>query len=335
MKMKSRLFACVLFFMALGVLVCFGPSPASAQDLVRLGGELHIPEGEQINNTVVLFGSTRVDGEVWQGVVNILGKTKINGKAGSVVAVGGPTAITGTAWDVVVVGGPTTVSGKVTGNLVVVGDSLHLTSSAEIHGDMVVVGSTLERDTGAVVTGSEVSLTLEEALASQIGQWLKGHPFPGPFSPTFWWRLANLFLTAVVLVIISILFPGTAANTADQLAKRALQSFLWGILIAFLAVPTTILLFITILGIPLAGLLWLALACAYYLGFAGLSSLVGEKVLTALGREQPELYLSALLGAIFIGLITWLPYVGMPVGWLLKITGLGAAVVSLANRRHV
>jgi cytoskeletal protein CcmA (bactofilin family) len=334
MERKNKLFACVLFFVALVFIIGLCPSPASAQDLVRLGGELYIPEGEQANNTLVLFGSTRIDGEVWQGTVNIFGNTKINGKAGSVVAVGGPANITGSTWDLVVVGGSAAISGEVNGNLVVVGGSLHLTPSARIDGDMVVVGSTLAMDPGAVVTGSEVSLTLEEALAGQIGQWFKGHPFPGPLSPAFWWRLANLFLTAVVLVIISILFPKATANTAGELAKRPLPSFLWGILIAFLAIPTTILLFITILGIPLAGLLWLALACAYFLGFAGLSSLVGKKTLTALGIEQPELYLSALLGAIFIGIITLLPYAGVLVGWLLKITGLGAAVVSLANRRH-
>lgn len=96
------------------------------------------------------------------------------------MAVGGPANITGSTWDLVVVGGSAAISGEVNGNLVVVGGSLHLTPSARIDGDMVVVGSTLAMDPGAVVTGSEVSLTLEEALAGQIGQWFKGHPFPGP-----------------------------------------------------------------------------------------------------------------------------------------------------------
>lgn len=52
-------------------------------------------------------------------------------------------------------------------------------------GDLVIVGSTFERDPGAVVTGSEVSLTLKEALGSQIVQWFKGFPFPTPTSPVF------------------------------------------------------------------------------------------------------------------------------------------------------
>jgi cytoskeletal protein CcmA (bactofilin family) len=325
-KTKSKLLFFLLVLALLGVSVCLSPSPAGAQDQVRLGGEVYIPEDEQVNNTVVFCGSTRVDGEVWQGVVNIFGNTEINGKADDVVAVGGPAEIKGTAWDVVVVGGSATVSGKVTGDLVVVGGSLHLKSSAQVDGDMVVIGSTLERAPGAVVKGDEVSLTVGEALTGQLGQWFKGG--------AFWWRLVSLLLIAVVLVIVSILFPKATAEIAEQLASRPLPSFLWGILIAFLAVPATILLLITILGIPLAGLLWVVLACAYYLGFAGLSGLVGKKILNALGGKQPELYLSALLGAIIIGLITWIPYVGMPAGWLLKISGLGAAAISLADRRR-
>jgi cytoskeletal protein CcmA (bactofilin family) len=281
-----------------------------------------------------LFGSTRVDGEVWQDVVTILGTTEINGKASSVVTIGGPASINGTSWDVVVVGGPATIHGQITGDLVVVGGPVHLKSDAQIDGDTVVVGGPLNKDPGAVVAGGEVSLTLRQVIGGQIGQWLTGHPFPSPLSPVFWWRLATLFLTAVVLVIVSILFPRATSNTADQLAVHPLPSFLWGILIAFLAIPTTLLLIITILGIPLAGILWLALACAYYLGLAGLGSLVGGKTLTVLGREQPDLYLSTLLGAILIGLITWLPYAGTPIGLLLKITGLGAAAVSLINRRR-
>jgi len=332
MKNKSKILAIILFLAVLEMTFCLVPSPALAQDMVITGGDIHIQEGEQVNSTIVIFGSTRVDGKVRQGVINILGNTEINGNAGSVVAVGGPAEINGTAWDVVVVGGPAVIRGQVSGDLVAVGGSVELTSSAKIMGDLVIVGSTFERDPGAVVTGSEVSLTLKEALGSQIVQWFKGFPFPTPTSPVFWWRLVSLFLTAVVLVIVSILFPKATAKTANQLAVSPILSFFWGTLITFLALPTTILLFITILGIPLAGMLWLILACAYYLGFASLSSLLGEKVLTALGRVQPELYISALLGAVFIGLITWIPYVGILVGWLLKITGLGAAVLSLVNR---
>ena len=265
--------------------------------------------------------------------MNILGNTEINGNAGSVIAVG-PADINGTAGDVIVIGGPAVIRGQVSGALVVVGGSVELASSAKIMGDLVIVGGALVRDPGAVVTGSEVSLTLKDALGSLIVQWFKGFPFPAPSSPIFWWRLVSLLLIAVVLVLVSILFPKATAKTAHQLAVSPILSFVWGIVIIFLALPTTILLFITILGIPLAGMLWLVLACAYYLGFASLSSLLGEKVLTALGREEPELYISTLLGAVFISLITWIPYVGMPIGWLLKITGLGTAVLSLVNRQR-
>ena len=333
MKNKSKISVFLLFLAVLGVMNCLIPSTALAQDLVITGGDIHIDEGEQVNNTIVIFGSTRVDGEVWQGVVNILGNTEINGNAGSVVAVG-PAVINGTAGDVVVVGGPAVIRGQVTGDLVAVGGPVELASSAKIMGDLVIVGGALVRDPGAVVTGSEMSLTLKEALREQIIQWLKGFPFPTPSSPVFWWRLVSLFLTAVVLILVSILFPKVTAKTAHQLAVSPILSLFWGILIIFLALPTTILLFITLLGIPLAAMLWLVLACAYYLGFASLSILLGEKVLTALGREEPELYISTLLGAVFIGIITWIPYVGMPVGWLLKITGLGAAVLSLVNRQR-
>ncbi|HAF18099.1 MAG TPA: hypothetical protein DCG84_07170, partial [Peptococcaceae bacterium] len=138
MKNKSKILAIILFLAVLEMTFCLVPSPALAQDMVITGGDIHIQEGEQVNSTIVIFGSTRVDGKVRQGVINILGNTEINGNAGSVVAVGGPAEINGTAWDVVVVGGPAVIRGQVSGDLVAVGGSVELTSSAKIMGDLVI-----------------------------------------------------------------------------------------------------------------------------------------------------------------------------------------------------
>lgn len=232
-----------------------------------------------------------------------------------------------------VAGGSATVSGQV-GSLVVVGGSLKLDSTARINGDLVVIGSSLEKTPGAVVSGSELNMTLKQVLSGQLGQWFRDYLLYGPLYTDFWRHLAGLLLSAVVLVIVSILFPGATTRAASELAAQPLQSFLWGVLIAFLAVPATILLFITILGIPLAGFLWLALACTYFLGYTGLSSLVGRKILTAFGSKQPDLFLTTLAGVIIIGLITWLPLIGLVIGLFLKITALGAATVSLINSRR-
>ncbi len=334
MKRKSKqLLTCAIFLALMAVFACLWALPASAQDIVRFGGEIQVPEGEQVKSTVVLFGPTHIDGEVWEGVVNIFGPAEVNGIAESVVVVGGSAAINGTAQDVVVVGGSATISGQV-GDLVVVGGSLHLDSTAQINGDLVVIGGSLDRDSGAVIRGDVVNMTLKQVLSGQLGEWFRGYPFHRHFFASFWWRLGNLFMLAIVLVIVSILFPGATIRSSDELAAHPLQSFLWGILIALLAVPTTILLFITILGIPLAGLLWLALACTYYLGYTGLSSLVGSKILTAFGSKQPDLFLTTLTGIVTIGLITWLPWIGFVIGVLLKTTALGAAAVSLINSRR-
>ncbi|OIQ07646.1 MULTISPECIES: bactofilin family protein [Neomoorella] len=321
------------FLLALALAFSFNPPPARAQNLTRFGGGYVVPAGQQVENALAIFGPVTVDGRA-RDVVGTGGRVEVNGEVdNSVVAVGGQVSISGRVnRDVIAVAGPVAVSGRIAGDLVVVGGPLILASTAQVGGDLVVIGGSLQKEPGAVVGGNEVQLALQQAFLEQVGQWLRGYPLPGLTSPAFWWRLFTLILMAIVLLFISIIFPGTTARVAETAMLLPGKSLLWGFLIAFLALPATVLLFITILGIPLAGLLWLALACLYFLGMAGLSLATGKRILAALGSRQAEIYAATLAGILIISLVTWLPYLGIVAGLMVKAAALGAAAVTMAGR---
>jgi len=172
---------------------------------------------------------------------------------------------------------------------------------------------------------------VQQAFLDQAGWLLRGYPFPGLTSVAFWWRLASFILMAIVLLFISIIFPGTTARAAETATRQPGKCFAWGFLIALLALPATVLLFITILGIPVAGLLWLTLACFYFLGMAGLSLAAGKMILAALRSRQAEIYAATLAGILIISLVTWLPYLGLIIGLVVKTAALGAATVTVID----
>ncbi|MGI9860479.1 hypothetical protein SDD30_03710 [Moorella naiadis] len=55
----------------------------------------------------------------------------------------------------------------------------------------------------------------------------------------------------------------------------------------------------------------------------------GKKILAALGGRQAEIYSATLAGILIISLVTWLPYLGLIAGLVVKATALGAAAVTL------
>ncbi|BCV22613.1 hypothetical protein [Moorella sp. Hama-1] len=78
-------------------------------------------------------------------------------------------------------------------------------------------------------------------------------------------------------------------------------------------------------------LLTLALACLYFLGMAGLSLATSKRILAVLEGRQAEIYSATLAGILIISLVTWLPYLGLIAGLVVKATALGAAAVTLTG----
>lgn len=292
MKRRTGIFGLICLF------VLMMASPIYAETTggrVRIGGDLNVPADHVVEgDTVTVFGSQVIEGNV----------------KGSVVAVFGDIELSGAISDDVV-----TVFGDVI-----------LKEGAQVEGDMVNILGNIERQGTIQIGGDEVTMN-----AGEIGRRISDHirlenlrfhwllfPFQWPFWGLFW----ALIWTAAMMAI----FPKQVKNMAMAIENDVIQVGLKGLLGVVGIVVAAVLLSITIIGIPVAALLgvlsWIAMA----FGTVAIYYLVGERLAEQFHWEFSEIA-RALTGALLIGLIVMLP-LGSIVQLFMGLWGLGGVLIT-------
>jgi hypothetical protein len=193
--------------------------------------------------------------------------------------------------DVVAVFGSVDVKGQVAGNVVAVGGSVHLDPGAAVEGDVVAVGGVLDQAKGSSVGGESVSLG---------------------FFPIAWGVptlpvlllgvLAGLLLSLFMGWLLHLIFPERMLRVAVTASRRTAVSFLLGIVSLPLMLFTVMLLFITVIGIPIAFLLPVFYALLVWGGQLAATTVLGSKILRqrlGQGGAMKPLFAGALFVAMF------------------------------------
>lgn len=170
--------------------------------------------------------------------------------------------------DVVAVFGSVDVGGVVSGNVVAVFGSVRLRPGASVDGDVVAIGGVLDHAPGATVSGESVSIgffpiawglpTLPVLLFTVLLGWL---------------------LTLFMGWLLALVFPDRTLRIAVTASRHTAGSFFLGVLSAPMFVIALVLLFITVIGIPLAFLLPLLYALMVWAGQIAASYVLGCKLM--------------------------------------------------------
>jgi hypothetical protein len=147
--------------------------------------------------------------------------------------------------DVVAVFGSVDCAGDVAGDVVAVFGSVRLQRGASVDGDVVAVGGRLHQEEGSVVNGETVSVGFL--------------PFDGVGMPP----LRTLLLLVGVGWVLSMIwgalfawiFPTRLLRVATTSSRRTAATLVLGIMAIPLMLVAMVLLFVTVIGIPLAILL--------------------------------------------------------------------------------
>jgi hypothetical protein len=247
----------------------------------------------------------------------------------SVVSFGGDIDVQGKVRkSVLSFGGTITISGEVGEAVVGFGARIVLKETAVIRGDLVRLGGSLEKEPGAQVTGDTVNFRISE-LTSKIF----GEGFKGIFSLSFWpvllfFKVVNLVLWILLGLIVASIYPKQVAAAADQMRKAPWPTLGIGIAAYFLFVTAVVIaavLCLVLIGIPI--LIGLALGgfLIKVFGRVAVFFLVGEALSHALGRGKVTPVGAALLGALVIGLVGFVPFLGFLIIGVLSIMGWGTA----------
>jgi hypothetical protein len=210
--------------------------------------------------------------------------------------------------DVVAVGGSARVDGHVDGSVVAVGGSVRLGPNAVVEGEVTSVGGTIHRAPGAVVHGAVNEVA--------FGPNLDFHPRFG-FSPMIGeigGLIGTVLWIAFLAFIVSLAFllaRGPVERMEYRMATSAWKAAAVGLVSWLLFIPvlvmTTVILAISIIGIPLLLVIpfaMLALAIGILLGFVAVAKYIGHEAERRFGWDHTNPYLSILVGVGFLTVLT-------------------------------
>ena len=140
--------------------------------------------------------------------------------------------------------------------------------------------------------------------------------------------IINMLIMFALAALTYTLFPKQVKTTGNAILVKTGPVIGWGILAAVLAVPLMIILAITIIGIPLILVQIIFLAVAAILGYSGIVSLIGEKILGAASYSTSAPLGAIALGVLIIGLIGMVPLLGSLVSFAIFVLAVGAALAS-------
>jgi len=229
-----------------------------------------------------------------------------------VVVVSGDATVYGRAGTVVVVGGNARLSDARVGRLVVVRGAAELGGATVVLGDVWLLGSRLEQDPAASVGG-----TVRSAFGIPGWRWVVEEPV--------------LALGMLGLVLLTSLASVAAGAGTMRRATGALASELPGslgaALLLFLLGPAlAVLLFFTVVGLPLSVFyLAVALPALGLLGWAVAALRLGEWLLPS-GSSRS--YGAVLVGTVVLAAAGLIPFAGQVLVPLAGALGAGALAVS-------
>jgi hypothetical protein len=228
----------------------------------------------------------------------------------------GPAFVEGTVHEsLVVFNGDAEIVGTVEQDVVVFNGNVVVRSGAEIGGDLVT-RSTPQVEEGATVRGERRSVTTEIDIDA-VG-------FGGR---AVWWIAYSVSVLILGLLLL-VFAPQLFQAVRDTVRTRLGASIGWGMGLFFLLPIGSVLLLITVVGIPLGLSLLFALAFIYTLGYVVATVAVGNMIM----RTSSSRWVVFLVGWIVLRLLALIPVVGGLLWFLGSVWGLGLLAVAIHHR---
>jgi len=238
----------------------------------------------------------------------------------------------------VVFGGNLDVHGTVDGDATAFGGNVILHPNAVVEGSVASMGGTVIREEGARVEGSTESFgggNIGALVAGEVKNNLKkelrgsrADEDEDEDEKDSEGGLAGFILKFAALFGLGFLgqlfFPSRMKDVAAELKARPLKSVLTGVLGGLALFVSSVVLCITLIGIPVAGVLLLAAMLVTALGLTAVASELGMRVPVLRGRKTQAVVL-ALGSLILLGLGS-IPGLGVLVMVLACLMGFGAAI---------
>jgi len=172
---------------------------------------------------------------------------------------------------------------------------------------VVLIGSSLDKDPSATIGGKTTQIDVPSFIP--LGLSLKNF-FNGGWI-VVWAAISVMVLLGFLglAILIAALIPDHIGTAVSALEKSFASMFLWGILWAFLAGLTIVLLAITIVGIILIPLAVIIITLAWIIGYIASAIFIGKNVMIYFKKKAPA-FVDAIFGIMLLFLAGLIPLVG-------------------------
>lgn len=315
-------------------------TPTIDGDLVVAGGVIEIG-GKVSEDALIAGGSIEILGKVEDDVRVAGGDIKVGGYVGDdLIIAGGNVIISEEAeigGDLVVFGGNVESRGNIDGKAVINAGNVKL--GGTILGDVEINAGEIEILPGTVIEGG-LNTTSESDVKIRDDVEIKGEtnyvkiekkkdPIESKVTSGVWKYLTALLVGSIMI----LLFEKPMMVFSNKITESFLRSTLVGLLFLFLTPIVAILLFITIIGIPLSLLLIVFYIILIYFSKIFVSMRIGGAILETRKKTKGYLILTFALGLLIWTILRMIPIVGFFVGLITILVGSGAFLISFRNKR--
>jgi cytoskeletal protein CcmA (bactofilin family) len=298
-------------------------SAGSLENRRSSGQDLRIGKHERVNDVEAIGGDLAIYGTVEGSVKVVGGDLLVRGPvAGDIELMGGDARIDSeVGGDVWALGGDVKVNGVVAGDLFLRGGEVAMGPAGRVLGKVRGRGDIDDREFFAAFSPAWLKRLLPEGVSALtvLGAALKLMTWAG----------------ACLLALLVLWLDRLRLLTAvDNLSDDPLRAFAWGFISAFGLVLAAVVLLVSIIGIPLAGVVLMLFGAALYMGLSVSAAAVGALLPLRFVLARP--WLQVVAGAAILALLSALPWVGTPVMFSAALLGVGAAALAYrAPRRTV
>jgi len=283
-----------------------------SSDLIQRG-DLVVREGESVNSAVVYGGHLTIDGEA-EG-------------------------------DAVAIGGMVTVNGHVHGDTVAIGGIVHLGPHAVVDGDVSAIGGEITREEGSEIGGNQVNVGGPLIAQHWVRQIAKGVARRGGPSVRDWdtengsshhrggfWNFLLNFAIFFGLGFLFLIFaPNRMKQIESELKTDPLKCGLTGLVGMLAMIPLSVLLIITLIGIPFVIVLWLLAGLGVAMGIAAIANEIGTRLPWFKLRKTQAGVLA--LGMLILCLVGLVPIIGPIAFFLVALLAFGAIIRTRFGQR--
>lgn len=295
-------------------------------DVYAAGGEIRIA-GTIDGDLLAAGGKIDVQGKVGQDARMAGGEITVSGDIGRNLTIAGGQIILADSATVqrnVISAGDLVISSRIQGDVRAMAGNLQITSGAKVGGDVSYRSPQPARiDTGAKIGGMVMQRTPHQMFDFSPGQMV------GVMAGLIFFFKAVSFVSTLILGLLLIfLFPGFSRAAVSTLREKPMASLGWG-LVWLIATPVVLItLLVTVVGIPLALILFPLYFISLYLARIVIILWAGTALLERMGKQGHPGW-GLLVGLFLYTLLTLIPGPGGFVSLLVILFGLGATLLTL------